>query len=980
MRVFSIPCLLLLCIIALDLTTSQSKLGATPLTTSQLQIDDTNPVYPVGHVYYYEDTTNTFGQEEIRQLSPSQWTRSTEEQISFGLTASTYWYYFPVKNATNEELSLYLHVDYALLDEIELFVIEKDKILSSYLTGDSLPFNSRPEKYTTFLFPLDLKPTQKKNLLLRVQTQGPMKVPISFWRQKSFFAEQLPDFILYGIFLGILLIMTGYHLFLFFSIKDPSYLFYSLFTLSIVGYWSSLYGVAYQWLWPDSIFWHEKSTLFFNATGAFFLNVFTIQFFQLKNFPILKKLVLALSAISLLMLMLTFSASYLLAAKVHAFGIITTAVITFIVGVALVINRVKAAKLFLLSWSAFLLGTLLSSLVILGLISPSIYTENSGIIGAIAGVLLLSLALADRINEERRAREEAQNNAINNLERYHKLYENALEGIFTVNGNGQIISANPRLLNSLGFTDLESIKQQVKHISQLATSPAAMRQLIKQVFAKKQVIDHEIQLISRDNRPFWGSVTARIAYDEKSKKRFIEGSLIDISARKISEERLKYLAQHDPLTELFNRREFERQLKRALVKISQGKMIYSMLYLDLDQFKLVNDTCGHTAGDHLLKLLTGRLLKVLNGEHLLARLGGDEFGVLLENSGEKEALEVAEKLKHAIENFLFRWKEQNFTLGASIGLVELNSQHTSIEKILSMADTACFMAKDQGRNRICVFKESDKDIQLRQHEMHWISTLTKALKSGSFFLNYQKIQSNNKLSDNLHYEILLRMRAADGRMVSPASFLPAAERYNLAPSIDRWVVVNYFEWLAGHPEHMKKLNLASINLSVSSIEEKSFKDFLIHMFDKYAITPDKICFEITESMAITRMENTIKFIKVFKSMGCRFALDDFGTGFSSYAYLKDLPVDYVKIDGFFVRNIVYDPVDLVMVKSICEVAQTIGIKTIAEYVESFEVQKLLQNTGIDYCQGYYIHKPAILDELAKAPTLSDQQSKTSRIF
>ncbi|WP_168204124.1 EAL domain-containing protein [Aliikangiella coralliicola] len=950
------------------------------MTPAPLQIDDLNPVYPAGHIYYYEDLENRLTEKQIAQLPSEQWTRVSEDQINFGMTPNTFWYYLSVKNITNEKQSLYLHIDYALLDEIELFVIENNSVSPVFLTGDQLPFMSRPEKYTTYLFPMTIKSTQKKNMLIRVNTQGPMKVPISIWRQKSFFAEQLPDFILYGIFLGILLIMTGYHLFLFFSIRDPSYLYYSLFTLSIVGYFSSLYGVAYQWLWPESVYWHNKSTLFFNATGALALNIFTVQFFQLKKFPTLKKLVTALIASSLIMLILTFSVSYLIAAKIHAAGIITTAVGTFLIGLTLVINRVKAARFFLLSWSAFLFGTLLSALSTLGLLASSAYTENSGIIGAIVGVLLLSLAMADRIKEEQSEKEKAQNNAINNLERYHQLYENALEGIFTINGNGKIISANPKLVNSLGFINLESLKNKIAHINQLTTNPSDMRKLIKQIFSQKQVIDYEIQLISQDYRPFWGSVTARVAFDEQSNKRYVEGSLIDISARKISEERLKYLARHDPLTELFNRREFERQLKVAMEKIRQEKIKYTMLYLDLDQFKLVNDTCGHTAGDHLLKLLTGRLLKVLDGEHLLARLGGDEFGVLLKDCGEKEAMKVAEQLKSAIESFLFRWKEQNFTLGASIGLVELSPLQTSIERILSMADTACFMAKDQGRNRICVFTESDKDIQLRQHEMHWISTLTKALKSGSFFLSYQKIHNNIRPNAPLHYEILLRMKAQDGRIVSPASFLPAAERYNLAPSIDRWVIITYFQWLSSHPQHMQKLEVASINLSVSSIEEKSFKDFLIHAFNEYAIAPDKICFEITESMAITRLDNTIKFIKTFKSMGCHFALDDFGTGFSSYAYLKDLPVDYVKIDGFFVRNIVNDAVDLVMVKSINEVAQTIGIKTVAEYVESYEVQKLLQATGIEYSQGYYIHKPMILDDLIESTQRSNQFGHTSGII
>jgi len=385
--------------------------------------------------------------------------------------------------------------------------------------------------------------------------------------------------------------------------------------------------------------------------------------------------------------------------------------------------------------------------------------------------------------------------------------------------------------------------------------------------------------------------------------------------------------------------------------------------MDLDQFKIVNDLCGHTAGDVLLKNLSHRLLNQVNelgGGQIIARLGGDEFGILLSNTNLQEGQAIAEKFRKSIESFLFMWEGSRYSLGVSIGLVELCPYHHSVEQLLVMADTACYKAKDLGRNRVHTFIETDKDLQFRQLEMQWVSTIKEALSKDQFFLVFQNIESNSDQKHQLRYEILLRLLNENGNLCAPNQFLPAAERYDLMTNIDQWVIRRFFSWLNENPDHLNQLSSASINLSTQSLGDETFSTFLINAFNEFSIPPTKICFEITESMAITSLDNTQSFIKKFRNLGCHFALDDFGTGFSSYAYLKDLHIDYLKIDGIFIRNIAEDSVDYAMVKSISDVAQAIGIETIAEFVENEDIRQELINIGITYSQGYHIHKPTTL--------------------
>ncbi len=436
-------------------------------------------------------------------------------------------------------------------------------------------------------------------------------------------------------------------------------------------------------------------------------------------------------------------------------------------------------------------------------------------------------------------------------------------------------------------------------------------------------------------------------------------------ARRMLRE-ISFHAAHDGLTGLINRREFEHCLGRVLETARREGTVNALLYFDLDQFKLVNDTCGHVAGDELLRQL-GQLLQAhVRQEDTLARLGGDEFGLIMERCSLDEATRVAGELIKTVAEFRFVWEDRSFSIGVSIGLVAINEASEKITALLSAADTACYMAKEQGRNRVHVHHEDDEELAKRHGEMQWAASLPRALDDDRFQLYVQPIIPVTRHSNEAqHYELLVRMEDEAGNMVLPGVFLPAAERYNLSGRIDRWVISRAFQWFADHPGSLQRLFLCAINLSGLSLGDEDFLAFVKTQFSKWRIPPEKICFEITETVAIANLTDATVFIQSLKELGCRFALDDFGSGLSSFAYLKNLPVDFLKIDGVFVKDILDDPMDFAMVKSINEIGQLMGKQTIAEFVESEAILEKLREIGVDYAQGYGIGRPEPLEQLVE---------------
>ncbi|MEO0616369.1 MAG: EAL domain-containing protein [Pseudomonadota bacterium] len=417
------------------------------------------------------------------------------------------------------------------------------------------------------------------------------------------------------------------------------------------------------------------------------------------------------------------------------------------------------------------------------------------------------------------------------------------------------------------------------------------------------------------------------------------------------------------LTGLVNRREFERRVERALKSSESRETSYVVCHLDLDQFKIINDTCGHSAGDKLLEEL-GKLLKSkIRWRDTLARLGGDEFGILLESCTIEEAMTTADMLREAIGEFRFQWDERSFRLTASVGIVPLTGgESEDVASVLSAADSACAAAKDGGRNRVHGYHENDIDMMRRRREMQWAARINTALEEDRFELFRQTILPLQDTDQGAHYELLVRMRDENGALVSPELFIGAAERYGITPNIDRWVIRNALRWLVSEADERARLSLCSINLSGQSLGDEKFLPFVIEQLQTSGISPDKICFEITETAAIASYSQANRFINALKELGCKFALDDFGTGLSSFGYLKHFPVDFLKIDGSFVKEILHDPIDREMVRSINEIGHLTGKQTIAEFAENPEIITMLRGMGIDYAQGYGVAEPQRLME------------------
>lgn len=526
---------------------------------------------------------------------------------------------------------------------------------------------------------------------------------------------------------------------------------------------------------------------------------------------------------------------------------------------------------------------------------------------------------------------------------------------------GSIEYINPKFSQVTGYSRAEVIGKNPRLLSSGETSDTIYQDLWTTIAAGKEWRG-ELHNRTKTNTYYWCRNSVSAVKNQLGEISHYISVQEDITNEYQLSEQLNHQACHDALTGLINRPEFERRTKRLLATVLTDDSKHALCFMDLDQFKVVNDTCGHMAGDELLRQLGCALQRSVRQSDTLARLGGDEFAVLIEDCPLTHAERVANDLQKTIQDFHFSWQGHTFRVSASIGLVAINETTSDLSELMARADSACYMAKDQGRNRIHVYHPEDRELAQRQGEMKWVARIHRAIAENRFCLYAQAIEPLANSTGN-HYEILIRLRGNEGEIIPPGAFLPAAERYNIITQLDRWVIEECCQLLLAHPAFLERINFISINLSGQSLTDESFLDFVIEQLQQPDIDCDKICFEITETAAIANLTRAMKFISTLKGLGCKFALDDFGSGLSSFAYLKNLPVDYLKIDGMFVKGLVNDPIDHAMVKSINEIGQIMGMKTIAEFVESDEIKGMLREIGVNYVQGYGIGKPLPFESL-----------------
>lgn len=428
----------------------------------------------------------------------------------------------------------------------------------------------------------------------------------------------------------------------------------------------------------------------------------------------------------------------------------------------------------------------------------------------------------------------------------------------------------------------------------------------------------------------------------------------DVSETREVDRKIQWQARHDPLTGLFNRNELQKRLADCIHNVS-GKDSSTFLYMDLDRFKIVNDTCGHVAGDSLLRQLSFLLKKQIRSNDVLARVGGDEFGLLLSSCPIDQAVHIAENIRESIRDFRFSWNDKIFETGVSIGLVTIDQRVHSVTDVLSMADLACYTSKNKGRNRIHIYKMDDHQQAKYQQEVQWVGEINAAFEEDRFRLFYQPIRPLAECgADAVYNELSLRMIGEGGELIPPSSFLSAAERYNLMSRIDHWVFSKTLEFIVAFS---RGRGVFAVNVSATSMSDEEFHRFITREMERLAVDPAQICFEMSESAAITHLSNANYFINYVKNLGCSFGIDGFGSGLSSMIHLKNLPVDYLKIDGNIIKDVTTDPIDCLMVESINSMAHKMGLKTVAEHVENREVYEKVKSMGIDYGQGFYFDKP-----------------------
>ncbi len=544
------------------------------------------------------------------------------------------------------------------------------------------------------------------------------------------------------------------------------------------------------------------------------------------------------------------------------------------------------------------------------------------------------------------------------------------DGIIATNQNGNVDFLNPKAEKILGINQ-EDIKNlplfdvfnPLDNITKLPIEIPLTADGSAQTFTYKSCI-----IINSKGNPIHIEGTIAPIIDKFGN---IEGKVVafrDISQIQKLSEAVSYQETHDALTGLSNRRGFTIKLTELIENAAEGFRTHAFLYLDLDQFKVINDIYGHKTGDEMLLKATETINSVIRSSDVCARLGSDEFGILLEGAQLQHALFIGQRLQSKLKKNKIVREKEIFNITASIGLVMIDELTGDTQKILAAADEACNIAKDEGGKRIVVYNDEESLFVKRRDEMEWIPRLKKALQENQFELFYQPIESLDKKDLNKKCEILLRLTSDDG-YISPAEFLPSAERYNLMPSIDRWVITdsfNKYKLISDITGRENNPYMFSVNLSPGFLADEASYDFIIYKFEEFEIPPSAICFEITETAAISNINTATDFIRKLKDIGCYFALDDFGSGFSSFNYLKNLPVDFLKIDGIFVRDMDKDSVNRAMVQAINSLGQVIGLKTIAEFVKNPEIIKHLKEIGVDYLQGYEIGKPEPLTNLVQS--------------
>lgn len=559
---------------------------------------------------------------------------------------------------------------------------------------------------------------------------------------------------------------------------------------------------------------------------------------------------------------------------------------------------------------------------------------------------------------------EANNRLFLNTERQRQIYYSITDGIITLNNAGLVDSLNHAARKLTGWKQSEATGKDIKTILQLydgITQEPFSIPSIKAIGDNDSIEVKDLKLLSHTGETYNIEATFSHLTDRDNKTQGVLIVIRNISDEQKLKEQLIISSKQDALTGLANRAEFERELRNR-INTAKDNNVY-LLHAGIDHFQVINESKGHTAGDEALKTIAAVISSQCLNKYHCARIGGDEFSIIIDGQQLTEVLKFADDLNTQVAKLNFNWDGSTYPLSLSIGIAEAPSGPEALSQTLKNADTARQLAKQHGRNQYRLYQDNDETMLGHRDEMMLYTNIISALEENRMSLYFQKIAPLSPHDDKLHFEVLVRMTGADGQKLPPSLFIPVAERYRLAGRLDRCVIKNTCGYLAKHPDILNRLDSASINLSGSSLDDENLAQFVLDTLKETGIPGTQLCFEFTETSAITSLNNAKRFMQKLKKVGCRFSLDDFGTGMSSLAYLKHFPVNYLKLDGTFVRDIEHDAIDFALVRSFNDIAHTLGMQTIAEFVENDQIREKLDSIGIDHVQGYAVHKPEPLENL-----------------
>ena len=863
------------------------------------------------------------------------------------------WLRFQIQNTGNSNIPLILIAGNTFIDRVDGFLLDdQGRIVQSIQRNNANP-NANTGDIHGFKMSITSRPDQLLSVYIRIHDDGPAIFPVELWDEDSFEQQSSIRLILLGALSGGLSLLATYFLITYMLKNAPARFWFAIFAVASMTTLLSAEGILPS-LFNLPAFSAEITALSLTISLFAAIKIGRDIFVPVSPLWLRAHYVLLLVPIVTLFLYNDFWQ------LVSILGIIITFLVSKLFATLIYRSRIdlRSTIIYFCGWLALGLVAVLEIISFTQGASHLSYSAALPFAFTCFGIMLIGVAIISREHSLVYRQENAQIAIINNLQHFADIFNNNAEGLYAAKADGTLLRANPAFTSLFGFDTQQHLLDTSSKLHELFCDPIEADLLLGELSAQKTVLGKEFKGKRADGREFWFSISSQIIKSKNDTEHY--GSVFDVTERRVNQINLQYLNTHDQLTGLHNRRHFLHLLNEKITQSNIDDTNFALFYIDVDQFKMINDTCGHTAGDVFIKELAHELYDVCEAKSIFARLSADEFGLIVDYQDQAKINDTTQKILTQVRNFEFKWDRHRFSQSVSIGIAKHELNTVSAEELLSFADTACIVAKENGRDKVHEFSKDMGISNSYERELYWVNEVSRALKEDAFELFYQHYRPLNKSDECDYYEILIRLRAQDGEVVAPEFFMSAAERYNLSSKIDKWVVEHYFAWLSSRPECMEKLAKCNINITGPSLSDEDFQFFLLNAFEKYQIPHHKICFEITETMAIIKMNDAMSFIKQFKRLGCAFALDDFGSGFSSYGYLKNLPVDFVKIDGNFIRDILTDPIDMAMVTSIRDVAEAMSIQTVAEFVESDEIMVQLGKMGLDFAQGFCIAEPAPL--------------------